>query len=71
MPYVLAISHEYGTDVFLFHRKESAEKRLLDRNAASLWGVEDNDSNYLREVAEEMIPEAVDAGRATLAKLGV
>lgn len=41
----------------------------LDRHAASVWGVEDNDSNYLREIAEEMIPEAVEVGRATMAKL--
>jgi len=41
----------------------------LDRNAASVWGVEDNDSQYLRDTAEEMIPEAVEVGRATMAKL--
>lgn len=41
----------------------------LDRNAASLWGVENNDSEYLREVAEEMVDEAVAVGRATMAKL--
>lgn len=41
----------------------------LDEHATSVWGVEDNDSKYLRELAEEMVDEAVSVGRATMAKL--
>ncbi len=42
----------------------------LDDHAASLWGVEANypgsDNAYLTEVACELLPEALDAGRAAL-----
>ena len=45
----------------------------LDAHAASLWGVEanypDSDNAYLTEVAGELLPEALDAGRAALARL--
>ena len=38
----------------------------LDAHAASLWGVEanypDSDNAYLTEVAQELLPEALDAG---------
>ena len=38
----------------------------LDTHAASLWGVEanypGNDNSYLTEVAQELLPEALDAG---------
>ena len=41
---------------------------ILDAHAASLWGVEANypgsDNAYLAEVAEKLLPEALDAGRA-------
>jgi hypothetical protein len=39
----------------------------LDRHAASLWGVECN--CYLATVANELLPEALDAGRAAAARL--
>lgn len=42
---------------------------VLDKHAASVWGIEDNATDYLIETAEEMIPEAVEVGRAVLAKL--
>ena len=45
----------------------------LDTHAASLWGIEanypDSDNAYLTDVANELLPEALDAGRAVLAKL--
>ena len=45
----------------------------LDDHAASLWGIEanhpDSDNAYLTEVARELVPEAVSAGRAALATL--
>ncbi|MBR9806707.1 MAG: hypothetical protein GYB49_05740 [Alphaproteobacteria bacterium] len=45
----------------------------LDRHAASLWGVECNypgtDNSYLTSVANELLPEALDAGRAAAARL--
>ena len=45
----------------------------LDRHAASLWGVECNypgaDNSYLTTVANELLPEALDAGRAAAARL--
>lgn len=41
----------------------------LDRHAASCWGVEDNDSSYLQQIAEEMVDEAVAVGRAVMSKL--
>lgn len=46
---------------------------LLDDHAASLWGIEanypDSDNAYLTDVANELLPEALDAGRAVLARL--
>ena len=45
----------------------------LDHNAASLWGIEANypgsDNAYLAEVADELLPEALAAGRAALKRL--
>ena len=42
-------------------------------NAASLWGLEANypgsDNAYLNEVADELLPEALEAGRAALKRL--
>jgi hypothetical protein len=46
---------------------------LLDDHAASLWGIEanypDSDNAYLTDVANELLPEALEAGRAILARL--
>ncbi|NQY97657.1 MAG: hypothetical protein HRT82_10890 [Henriciella sp.] len=46
---------------------------LLDDHAASLWGIEanypDSDNAYLTDVANELLPEALDVGRAILARL--
>ena len=45
----------------------------LDAHAASLWGVEANypgsDNAYLTEVAHELLPEALDTGRASARRL--
>lgn len=45
----------------------------LERHAASLWGIEanypDSDNAYLTDVANELLPEALDAGRTVLARL--
>ena len=45
----------------------------LDAHAASLWGIEanypDSDNAYLTDVANELLPEALEAGRAILARL--
>ena len=45
----------------------------LEPHAASLWGVEanypDSDNAYLTEVAQELLPEAVDTGRAAARRL--
>ena len=45
----------------------------LDENAASLWGIEANypgsDNAYLSEVAGELLPDALAAGRAALTRL--
>lgn len=45
----------------------------LDEYAASLWGIECNypkgNNKYLTTVANELLPEAIDAARATLKKL--
>lgn len=43
----------------------------LDEHAASLWGIESDCGDYLVEVANDMIPEAVEAGRRVLESLGV
>ena len=46
---------------------------ILDNSAASLWGIEANypgtDNAYLTEVANELLPEALSAVRAVLARL--
>jgi hypothetical protein len=46
---------------------------VLESHAASLWGIEanypDSDNAYLSEVANELLPEALAAGQAILAKL--
>lgn len=46
---------------------------MLDDCAASLWGVEanypDTDNSYLADVANELLPEAIEAGRDALARL--
>jgi len=51
----------------------SREGVTLADHAASLWGVEANypgsDNSYLAEVANELLPEALDAARAALARL--
>ena len=45
----------------------------LESHAASLWGIEanypDSDNAYLTDVANELLPEALEAGRAILARL--
>ena len=45
----------------------------LDKHAASVWALEANfpgsDNAYLLEVANELLPEALEAAKATLAKL--
>ena len=45
----------------------------LDDNAAALWGVEANypgsDHTYLTDVANELLPEAIQHGQAILEKL--
>lgn len=45
----------------------------LDDHAASLWSIETNypgsDNSYLSEVADELLPEALDVARAVLAKI--
>lgn len=46
---------------------------VLDRHAASLWCVECNypggDNSYLTEIANELLPDAIEAGKLGLAKL--
>lgn len=48
---------------------------ILDRHAASLWGIEANypgsDNAYLLEVANELIPEAVEGAQKILAAIDV
>ena len=45
----------------------------LESHAASIWGIEANypgsDNAYLSEVADELLPEALAAGRAALKRL--
>lgn len=45
----------------------------LDNHAASLWGIEcnypDSDNEYLTDVANELLPEAIEAGKAALERL--
>ncbi len=47
----------------------------LDEHAASLWGIEtnypDSDNAYLSEVANALLPEAIDASKAERARLCV
>ena len=51
----------------------SLEGVQLASHAASLWGIEANypgaDNSYLTEVANELLSEAIAAGRETLARL--
>lgn len=53
----------------------SLEGVTLDDHTASLWGVEANypgsDNAYLTEVANDLLPEALDTARAVLARLRV
>jgi hypothetical protein len=42
---------------------------VLDEHAASLWGIESDAGDYLREVANELADEALDAGRVALARV--
>ncbi len=46
---------------------------IVDSTQASLWGVEANypgsDNAYLTEVANDLLPEALDTARAVLARL--
>ena len=46
---------------------------VLDSNAASLWGIEANypgsDNKYLTEIANELLPEALQAGKEILDSL--
>lgn len=46
---------------------------IVDSTQASLWGIEANypasDNAYLTEVARELLPEALDAGRAAARRL--
>ena len=46
---------------------------IVDSTQASLWGVEANypgsDNANLTEVADELLPEALDTARAVLARL--
>jgi hypothetical protein len=47
---------------------------LVSGHAASLWGIECNmgDGNlYLSEIADELLPEALSAGRAEVVRLAV
>jgi len=45
----------------------------IEPHAASLWGIEannpDSDNAYLTEVAQELLPEALDAGRAAACRI--
>ena len=46
---------------------------IVDSTQASLWGIEANypetDNSYLMDVANELLPEAIAAGRETLARI--
>ena len=45
----------------------------LDNHAASFWGIEanhpDSDNTYLTDIAQELLPEALDAGRAMAGRI--
>lgn len=51
----------------------SFEGVVLDDHAASLWGIEanypDSDNVYLTEIANELLPEALDAARGAVARI--
>ncbi|MEM7727914.1 MAG: hypothetical protein AAF311_01430 [Pseudomonadota bacterium] len=51
----------------------SREGVVLDDHAASLWGIEanylDSDNAYLSEVANQLLPEALETAHAALARL--
>ena len=51
----------------------SLEGVILDAHAVSLWGVEVNypgsDNSCLTEVASELLPEALDVGRTSVARM--
>jgi hypothetical protein len=51
----------------------SISREDVELGTASLWGIEYNypgaDNSYLTEVADELLPEAMDEARATLAQL--
>lgn len=42
---------------------------VLDKYAASLWGIESDAEEYLAEVANELLSEALESGESVLAKL--
>ena len=50
-----------------------ADDILLDKHAASLWGIECNfpgtNNSYLSEVADDLLPEALDAANDVRARL--
>lgn len=45
------------------------ERQGVKLATSSLWGIEDDAGDYLREVADELADEALDEAKATLAKL--
>ncbi len=51
----------------------SFEGVVLDEHAVSLWGIEANypdaDNSYLTETAQELLPDALAAGRASVARI--
>lgn len=42
---------------------------MLERHAASLWGIESTSGDYLTDVANELVAEALDVSRAQIAAL--
>ncbi len=55
-----------------YNQLSSALCIIMDSTQASLWGIEANypgADSYLTEVATELLPEAIAAGRETLARL--
>lgn len=42
---------------------------LLERLAASLWGIESDAEDHLAKIAEELLPEAIERGREVLTAL--
>ena len=61
--------HYFGVAVVIY----KSEVQLTSKYGNALWGIAGNypgaDNSYLRCVANELLPEALDAARATLAKL--